>query len=165
MADPSLTDALQPGENWQQSVERRLRELSTKTPTLGDLPLAALQRSLENDWQPDANVLLAPRSVSLASLQWKLVGGIVSSAGAITAGGTGDWTCSRAALGIYDIVFAPVFAGVPAVVALPISAGIPGFELTTTPTITTFRATAWVTNTGAGFDTAFSFIAFGLGGS
>lgn len=74
MTDISLNDALEPGETWQQSVERRLRELDTKTPALGDLPLAALQRKLENDWQPDGNVLLLPGSVTFDVVDLSILG-------------------------------------------------------------------------------------------
>jgi hypothetical protein len=69
-----LTDALQPGENWQQSVERRLKALDTKTPALGDLPMAALQRKLENDWQPDGSVLLQPGSVTFDAVDLSILG-------------------------------------------------------------------------------------------
>ena len=41
------------------ALEARISDLQ-----LGDLPLAALQRKLENDWQPDAAVLLQPNSIT-----------------------------------------------------------------------------------------------------
>lgn len=40
---------------------------------LDSLPLAALQRKLENDWQPDASVLLQPHSITAD----QLAGGVI----------------------------------------------------------------------------------------
>lgn len=47
-------------------LAERLDALEAKLNSLklDDLPLAAIQRKLENDWQPDGNVLLQPNSIT-----------------------------------------------------------------------------------------------------
>lgn len=42
----------------------RVETLEQRKLGLSDIPLATLQRKLENDWQPDANVLIQPRSIT-----------------------------------------------------------------------------------------------------
>ncbi|MGZ6854888.1 MAG: hypothetical protein ACXVGC_12640 [Mycobacteriaceae bacterium] len=74
------------------ALEDRLANL-----TLGDLPLAALQRKLENDWQPDAAVLLQPNSISSDQLQagiLPVVGTVTVTMAALAAGGTAIGTAS-----------------------------------------------------------------------
>jgi hypothetical protein len=52
------------------SFEARLAALeAAKSIDLADLPIAALQRRLEQDWQPDANTLLQGGSGSITLLR------------------------------------------------------------------------------------------------
>lgn len=168
MTDFNITDALQPGETWQQSVERRLRELANPAPlVLGDLPLAALQRKLENEWQPDANVLLAPRSVSLASLAVKIVAGTVDGpTGTVLTTLAGEFTAARTALGNYTVTFLPAFAAAPVAVA-SLAQGVAAntvVQQNGPPTINSM--VVLISNPAVAFiDADFSFIAMGLGGA
>ncbi len=49
-----------------QELETRIAALEADKIRVKDLPLAALQRQLEQDWQPDAGILLADGSAHLA---------------------------------------------------------------------------------------------------
>lgn len=78
MTDPTTFD------DRLAALEDRLGDLQ-----LGDLPLAALQRKMENDWQPDASVLLQPKSINGDQLQDGLLpveGSVVVTMAAIAAG-------------------------------------------------------------------------------
>jgi hypothetical protein len=48
--------------------EDRLAALESRALTLRDLPISALQRKLEQDWQPDPAVLLGEGTISLTML-------------------------------------------------------------------------------------------------
>lgn len=140
------------------TIEERVAALEQRDITLGDLPLAALQRRLEQRWQPDSAILLEPASVtsSLLATDVRPRVGVVSGAGAKTMG-TG-FTVSRTAAGTYAITFSPAFASRPAVVATQEESATHG-----TIRVHTVSATSCtvITTDGAGANTdrAFAFIA------
>lgn len=133
---------------------------------LDDLPMAELQRRLEQRWRPDATALLQENSVGAAALG---DGAIVTDEAKLrmvrgeVAGGTGalvlgeDYTPARTAVGTYTVTFATPFTVIPVVTFGPAAGGI---NLTgkTTAVINIFT---FNTATGAALDTNFDFIAIG----
>jgi len=56
------------GDPTYAELLERLEVLEARTLALRDLPLAALQRKLEQDWQPQASILLGENSITPAML-------------------------------------------------------------------------------------------------
>jgi hypothetical protein len=161
------------------TFEDRIAELEARITSLqlGDLPLAALQRKLENDWQPDANVLLQPnsitgdqiaaRTVAMADVAQPLVWGEVTGAGVLGATG-GGVSVVRNAVGKYTLTFNPVFASGVGCVAMTRGGGANATANIAQRTDVANNGTTyglWITDpASAAFqDIDFSFIAIGIG--
>lgn len=113
-----------------------------------DLPLGHLQKQLAQNWLPDPATLFASGEIGYASLAFRLAYGIVSGAGAILVGGTGDWNVARNAAGDYTVTMSQPFQRQPVAVASPGTTGPP----TTTTSTARFVFSA---------DTNFDFILVG----
>lgn len=58
-------------------LEARVKQLEEQKLTLRDLPMAALQRKLETDFQPDAEQFLLPGTVTAEALSPELMKGVI----------------------------------------------------------------------------------------
>jgi hypothetical protein len=101
---------------------------------VGDLPMANLQKSLEQNWLPDPATLFPDGAIGQGPMAFSWVYGQVGSAGTIQLGGSGKWTVAKNGAGDYTITF-PQFKSVPIVLALPV-ASVTGFRNTVTTTST-----------------------------
>lgn len=134
MADSAFSDATwRPGEPLDpnqpkmpsQELSDRLLFLERAVDNLrvGDLPLAGLMKTLEQEWLPDPSTLFAAGAITSESLPYTDYYGQVSAAGAIVLGGSGKWTVVRNGAGDYTITF-------PAYRTMPIAAVLPALSVT-----------------------------------
>lgn len=143
-------------------VVQAVRDLHEATAG-NNLPptLAILQRKLEQNWQPDASVLLQAGSVTDASLRARTVRGAVTAAGVLARGS--GFSVVRNSAGNYTITYAPAFASTPIVTyGLGGTASIANLA-TTAESATAFTVQAF-TIAGAAADAAFSFHATSVEG-
>lgn len=126
-------------------------------------------------WQPHGDTLPTVGAVCLVSFDddgdawvpaWQgaqtsatrtIRGGVVGSTGAV-AYGTG-FTSSRAPTGLYTVTFTIAFSAPPAVTVTAVD-WVTAFT-GALPTASGFQANTFISNTGAGVDRSFSFIAEG----
>jgi hypothetical protein len=138
-------------------------EAKTKDPAvkLDDLPMASLQRRLEQRWRPDAGVLLEPGSLTESVMGFKVVAAEINA-----AGGTARWyirgedSFTAARNGVGDYTIGGLDFRVPPMVALSIiSTPGGGIALQASPTAAGFSVNTFATGTGALIDAAWHFIA------
>lgn len=138
-----------------EELLQRIEKLEADKILLKDLPITELQNKMEQDWQPAANVLLPPRSVTADLLAQRSLGGAVDSAAATTQG-TGFAT-TKPSTGVYVVAFSTAFASTPFVELTPLTGGARIADVTARAT-TGFTVT-WRSDASAVADTAFMFIA------
>ena len=164
-----------------EDVLARLEKLEAHTLALRDLPLAALQRRLEQDWQPQASLLLGENSITEEMLAdaivveaaladgavteaklgddvLRIVRGVVSSTGTIVEG-TG-FSAAQTGTGAYTITLDEDFSDVPAVTVTAQTGGALAGR-TGTVTAGSFTVGTFTTTTGAAGSVQFHFIAIG----
>jgi hypothetical protein len=91
----------------------------------------------------------------------RLVAGTVASDGSIAAAGTGNWTSSRTAAGVYVVAFQPDFKTAPLVDATPAAATA---RMATKGTLSASSVTVHMwSDGGAAVDDGFDFFAWGRG--
>ena len=114
---------------------------------VGDLPVAALQRELEQSWLPDPQLLLASSSVTREVLAIAWAGGTVGSAGtkSATAAGGPDWSVVRNSAGNYTVTF-PAYKNVP----LAFATAVTGADIKVTAK--TVSTATFVAGTDTDFD-------------
>lgn len=133
---------------------------------LDDLPMAELQRRLEQRWHPDATALLQENSVGAATLG---DGTIVTDEAKLrmvrgeVAGGTGalvlgaGFTPARTGVGTYTVTVDTPFTVIPVVTVTPALGG----AVVTGKTTTVLNIFTFNTATGGALDSNFDFIAIG----
>lgn len=111
---------------------------------LGDLPLAALLRKLETDWQPDPASLFGDFALSVRALDVRLAWGTLTAgtAAVVRRGGNVDFTTTHPAVGEYAVAFSAPLPRVPNVLALPDDNGVAISWLPATVTGFTLRTRA-----------------------
>lgn len=117
------------------TLAERVANLEGRTLTLADLPLAAMQRKLESDWQPDAALLLQPNSITFDAL----AGGIKPQAGVATLAWPGGAAVSTPLVVKHSLGSIPVVT--PAVGACAGLTAVPSIQVTGR-TATQFTVTA-----------------------
>jgi hypothetical protein len=94
-------------------MEKALSRLS-----VGDLPMASLMKTLEQEWLPDPSTLFPSGSIGADSLAYTIYYGTIGSAGTLVTVSNSKITVVRNAAGDYTITF-PGMRVIPAALATP----------------------------------------------
>ena len=132
-SDP--TAKVMPGE---ELTERLLYlEKAFTNMLVGDLPMADVQRTLEQTWVPDPATLFAGSSVTREALAVAWAGGKAGSTGTkvATVAGAPDWSITRNGAGDYTVTF-PAYKAVPLVFATGVGQA---FARASVQTVSTMR--------------------------
>lgn len=112
-------DPSQPHMDAQETSDRLLFiEKALSGLQVGDLPLAALMKTLEQTWLPDPSTLFAGGAISSDSLAYTMYYGRITAAGAVGFSNSMKVSSLRNSAGNYTVTY-PAFKTEPAVIALP----------------------------------------------
>lgn len=118
-------EPLDPGTDSMQNKELTDRlmflEKAMAGLQIGDLPMGALMKTLEQSWLPDPDTLFASGAISNDSLGFSIYHGQIAAAGGLTLSSDTKLTAVRNSAGNYTLTYPP-YKAVPAVTGTPGSA-------------------------------------------